>query len=200
MVYYIKFTPERWRKIEGLFKPYIRDIDCWGMFNLIYFSKDIKGDTYISNCDIECLEGVTKTEYNNIDDFINKAMESIKTVFTKADLKSGMVVELKNGGMYLVVNNSLISTSGQMYLDNYNDNLEYIENNCHVDRPDFSEGWSINKVFMKDPHTWGLGFNGGLTTSLSCIWKRKSLKKVEITMDEIAKKFGISVTQLRIKE
>lgn len=47
--------------------------------------------------------------------------------FTKSDLKSGMVVELGDGHLYLVVDDLLISDYRFMYLKSYNENLEYQE-------------------------------------------------------------------------
>lgn len=108
----------------------------------------------------------------------------------KKHLRSGMVVEYVNGERRLVVDLMgeliLISNEGSHPLSSYREDLTCL----------FYE-LTINKVFIVSP--------GHLTYMLSknnpCvqIWKRPN-PVTEVTLDEIAEKFGIDVKQLKIKK
>lgn len=110
--------------------------------------------------------------------------------FTKNDLKTGMIVELNNGNRYLLVNDTLIGVTGQMNFSHYNENLIYNGDNTY----------NINKVYLHENHYWGRGFNETLKSlcGATLLWERP--KEVELTMQEIADKFGIPVEQLKIKK
>lgn len=118
-------------------------------------------------------------------------------MFTKKDLKTGMVVKTRNNTMLLVVDDKLISVSGFLRLTEYNDDL------IITDEPDsnIQSGFDIMEVY--EVNSWGLGFSRVLSyveekTFGKLIWKRKEIK--EVTMQEIADKLGIPVENLRIKE
>lgn len=119
-------------------------------------------------------------------------------MFTKKDLKTGMVVKTRNNTMLLVVDDKLISVSGFLRLTEYNDDLTI------TDEPDsnIQSGFDIMEVY-DDINSWGLGFSSGLSYVEKkkwgkLIWKRKEIK--EVTMQEIADKFNIPVDKLRIKK
>ena len=77
-----------------------------------------------------------------------------------------------------------------MRLEDYNDDLTVI------DEHDNSGKWNIDKVFKV---TTGCSIDAMLSGSfLEPFWKRQ--KEVELTMDEIAEKFGIPVENLKIKK
>lgn len=107
----------------------------------------------------------------------------------KSDLKPGMVVEYANGGRRLVIefNDELFLLSNNSWADlmHYNSDLE-----CS-----YNKDFTINKVYNP-------GYMQGLNSMLEdihfCIWERP--KSVELTMEEIAEKFGINVEQLKIKK
>lgn len=106
----------------------------------------------------------------------------------KSDLKPGMVIEYANGERRLVVE--------------FHDTLALLSNNSWGDLENISEGLecSINKDFTinKVYEPWSmLGLSSMLKCVHPCIWERKS---VELTMEEIAEKFGINVEQLKIKK
>lgn len=105
----------------------------------------------------------------------------------KKHLRSGMIVEYSNGERKLITDIRgeliLISEDGFQPLSEYNENLTI--NNC----PDIT----INKIGLSCPSSLkGMFFNATI------IWERS--KEVELTMDEIAEKFGIDVKQLKIKK
>ena len=112
----------------------------------------------------------------------------------KQDIQLGMVVEYHCGKRALVisVNNKVLfsNNNGYMRLENYNDDLLVV--NRHED----SGKWDIDKVFDV---TFGCSIDTMLNDSLlRLLWERQ--KEVELTMQEIADKFGIPVEQLKIKK
>lgn len=171
----------------------------WGEFPLLVINAD--GD--LGSC--INLASSAATNYNrelvtNVEEFLERAAKlkgftynrkdkKMEKEFTKADLKSGMVVKAKNNKMYLVVGDKMISDDGFMYLSHYNNDLK---NSC----PEFD----IVEVH-DDVTCWGKGFSKGLSYVSGegkLLWKRKELK--EYTMQEIADKLGIPVEELRIKK
>jgi hypothetical protein len=112
----------------------------------------------------------------------------------KQDIQLGMVVEYHCGKKALVisVNDEVLfsDTFGYMRLKDYNDDLTVI------DRHDDSGKWDIDKVFKV---TLGCSIDTMLSGNfLKLFWERQ--KEVELTMDEIAEKFGIPVKNLKIKK
>jgi hypothetical protein len=107
----------------------------------------------------------------------------------KSDLKPGMVTEYANGGRRLVIefNDELFLLSNDNWADlkYHNSNLE-----CSI-----AEDFTINKIYQPKVV---LGLDILLNSVLPCIWERP--KSVELTMEEIAEKFGINVEQLKIKK
>lgn len=106
----------------------------------------------------------------------------------KADLKPGMVVEYANGNRRLVVviNNELYLIGKHMFaiVESFSDDLE-CANNSDI---------NIVKVFQPKE---AASLNS-LLDCTNCIWERP--KEVIVTMDEIAKKFGCDVSQLKIRK
>lgn len=111
----------------------------------------------------------------------------------KSDLKPGMVVEYANGDRRLVIefNNKLFLLSNDKWGD-----LGYytLDLKC----PGTGD-FDINKIYQPQFMT---GFDSMLKDVYDCIydciWERP--KPVELTMKEIAEKFGINVEQLKIKK
>lgn len=108
---------------------------------------------------------------------------------TLGDLKPGIVIEYADNRrrMIGIFNNKLTFYDSCSYLeveDKYTTTLEY--------RTD--SRLNINKVFIiREPASLYTMINSAI-----CIWERPQI--LEVTMDEIAKKFGIPVNQLKIKE
>lgn len=116
-----------------------------------------------------------------------KDMETNKNSFTKENLQSGMIVEFRNGIKCLVVNNRetyfLLGINDYHLLDNYTNNLE----SCVKD-------FDIVKVYTHR-------CTGTLKFILEhnmhkLIWQRK----VVITKQEIANKFGVNINDIEINE
>jgi hypothetical protein len=112
----------------------------------------------------------------------------------KQDIQLGMVVEYHCGKKALVisVNDEVLfsDNNGYMRLKEYNDDL------LVIDRHNDSDKWDIDKVFKV---TLGCSIDTMLKGNfLKLLWERQ--KEVELTMDEIAEKFGIPVKNLKIKK
>ena len=100
--------------------------------------------------------------------------------FTKADLRNRMVVELRCGGFYLVVDDYLLSANGFMLLSQYNEELKFYEYNR------YDKDWDIIRIYARTsylPSTTG--------SHLNKVWERPEIK--EITITEIEEKFGCKV-------
>lgn len=105
---------------------------------------------------------------------------------TLEDLKPGMVIE-HSGGKRLVY-----EMRGEKF--GIIDNAHCPLNDYRKDLTSDIFGCDINKVYI-------VNTSSDLKTMLRyavLIWERS--KEVELTMDEIAKKFGIDVSQLKIKK
>lgn len=133
----------------------------------------------------------------SVDEFISEVKKelNIKMVdkeFTLDELKPGMVVEYRNGSKRLVVsiNNRLHFISDYEHLDNI-ENIYNKDLTCIPER-----NFDIMKIY-KVPKIAGLNYLLNINPK-KLIWKRPAIK--ELTLKEIADKFGYSVKQIRIKE
>lgn len=104
-------------------------------------------------------------------------------LFTKSDLKDGMVVEHRDGDRYMVLGNILISDEGNWELGCYNNNLIYDGCHdydiCYVYRVKSTLEMDFEDIFRKDDY-------------LELIWKREEPYK-EMTVEEIEKQLGHKV-------
>lgn len=194
-------------------KPYL---DKWGYKNVAIDDNVWEGcplliinlDGNVGRCANAVLgfKGAYNRELvNDVEEFLYRAAmlkgfnyKKEDNMFTKKDLKTGMVVKTRNNTMFLVVDDKLIATAGFGLLIEYNDDLTVI------DQPDsnIQSGFDIMEVY-DEVNCWGWGFARALSFVEKkdwgkLIWKRKEIK--EVTMQEIANKFGIPVENLRIKD
>lgn len=97
-------------------------------------------------------------------------------MFTKKNLKTGMVVETADGDRFLVIlgyiNNSkegiLLNTDSWMSLERFTNTLEY-------DNSEFENEWSIVKVFNYKVY----GLSPMLNKPENLIWERKKEEEVD---------------------
>ena len=115
--------------------------------------------------------------------------EKIKTM-TKSDLKNGMVVELRNGKRFLIVNDrgfgedSSITLNGFMgYDENLNDIMRYSE-------------FDIIKIYKTEGNTFKTLFNN---ERLSLIWERKKQPKLSEKDKKVIKK-GLKILNQNCKQ
>lgn len=193
----IKCTPALWEYI----KPYL---EKWGyIFGSVgIFEKyqllviNYNGGKMCTNVHISEQFDYNRELVTNVEEFLERAAKlkgftykrKDMKEFTKADLKSGMVVITRNKWEALVVNDLLLFHSGFEPLSNYTDDLV-------ISEKDFEE-FDIVKVYAQS-NTWAGGTNESFPKE-KLLWDREGVK--EYTMQEIADKLGIPVEQLRIKK
>lgn len=129
--------------------------------------------------------------YKRYDFIILEWSDFMEKEFTKDDLKVGMLVVVRCGYKYLVAKND----NEGMFFTNEDGWTEY--NTKHNDmRSTMCEDFDIIKVYSM-PSKNRDAFNYS-TENRTLLFERKEPK--ELTMQEIADKFGIPVDQLKIKK
>lgn len=101
-------------------------------------------------------------------------------MFTKNDLKDGMVVETRDSVRYIVVGNRLIGNNGFLILADYDDDL------CDMDGYDEKEGRSPYDIMMVFDVVNDLQVNGAVGKPL---FERKSIKESFKSNESKAKDF-----------
>lgn len=96
--------------------------------------------------------------------------------FTKADLKDGMVVEQRDGDMYLVLAGMVVRKRGYNRIGDYDDDLK-----CAG-----YTGGDIVKVYRITPGSLGCIKDVFIKGNLELIWERKEPKKM--TIEEMRQK------------
>ena len=96
--------------------------------------------------------------------------------FTKADLKDGMVVEQRDGDMYLVLAGMVVRKRGYNRIGDYDDDLK-----CAG-----YTGGDIVKVYRITPGSLGCVEHVFIKCNLELIWERKEPKKM--TVEEMRQK------------
>lgn len=102
-------------------------------------------------------------------DYMNKE-------FTKADLKDGMVVEQRDGNMYLVLAGMAVRKSKRNSIVGYTDDLKWKG----------YTGGDIVKVYRITPKSLGCIEDAFIKNNLELIWERTEPKKM--TVEEMRKK------------
>ena len=96
--------------------------------------------------------------------------------FTKADLKDGMVVEQRDGNMYLVLAGKAVRKGRCNHIDGYTDDLKW----------EGYTGGDIVKVYRITPESLGCIEDVFIKSNLELIWERTESKKM--TVEEMRKK------------
>lgn len=96
--------------------------------------------------------------------------------FTKSDLKDGMVVEQRDGGMYLVLAGTTVGKGECNYIDGYTDDLKW----------EGYTGGDIVKVYRITPESLGCIEDVFIKSNLELIWERTESKKM--TVEEMREK------------
>lgn len=114
----------------------------------------------------------------------HKWIAPMKQKELKDYLKPGYVIEYDNGSRFVITqdvhgNNFGLQLGAAIMWDGLSI-LDYIVKVYQIDRPG-----ALHKTFMHDTH-------------LTLVWEKP--KEVELTMQQIADKFGIDVNQLKIKK
>lgn len=96
--------------------------------------------------------------------------------FTKADLKDGMVVEQRDGDMYLVLAGMVVRKGRCNHIDGYTDDLKW----------EGYTGGEIVKVYRITPESLGCIEDVFIKNNLELIWERTETKKM--TIEEMRQK------------
>ena len=96
--------------------------------------------------------------------------------FIKADLRDGMVVEQRDGGMYLVLAGTTVGKGEHNSIVGYTDGLKWAG----------YKGGDIVKVYRITPGSLGCIEDVFIKSNLELIWERKEPKKM--TVEEMRKK------------
>ena len=135
--------------------------------------------------------------YECIADFCKKYNIKFKAdnLFTKEDLKVGMIVELRSKNRYFVMDkDKLLSKYGNMSLASYNNDLEFSNDVDYNNDLEFSddvekdEAWDIIKVFKSNANNLNTLFQDD---TLELLWEREIVK--EMTLAEIEEQLGYKI-------
>lgn len=96
--------------------------------------------------------------------------------FTKADLRDGMVVEQRDGNMYLVLAEEVVRRGGRNHIGGYDDDLKW----------EGYTGGDIVKVYRITPESLGCIKDVFIKGNLELIWERTESKKM--TVEEMKQK------------
>ena len=102
--------------------------------------------------------------------------DCMKKEFTKADLKDGMLVEQRDGGMYLVLAGTAVGKGEHNSINGYTDGLKWAG----------YKGGDIVKVYRITPGSLGCIEDVFIKNNLELIWERTETKKM--TVEEMRKK------------
>ena len=166
-----------------------KDLKTWNRYGNFRFTegmKEVFADkaTTISHADHSCgcyhLAGDIMC-YCWTDEMLELAEEK---QFTKADLKTGMVVEIRGGGRYLVIGNRMVNEDDHLLLGDYREDLTDGD-----DMTDFDivKVYEINSDYLYDIE------DVLLHSSLNLIWERKEEVVKEMSVEEIEKELGYKV-------
>jgi hypothetical protein len=106
----------------------------------------------------------------------------------KSDLKNRMVVEMRNGEKYLVVDDYLFEITGKGYmtLDCYQDDLMNNSSSRYIGEEEINRSYDIMKVYQQV-----ISLEEYWLNDKNIIWERKKEEPVEMTFEEIKTKLGI---------
>lgn len=99
----------------------------------------------------------------------SESEENMNKEFTKADLKTGMVVETRNGNRYMVYGTHLVRNLNHVDLNNYDQNMKCVSNNDFDIMKCFDiydDAYSIEDIISPNKFY------------LDLLWKRKPEEKV----------------------
>ena len=110
-----------------------------------------------------------------------------------SDLKTGMVVKMKDGDKFLIVNKYLIGSTNHMLFESYNEDMT---NRSGYECFDIVKVWTLDKMcslnIMLLRPDWLLD-NGHL------IWDRENGDCVDMTLEEVCKALGKNVRIVKEK-
>lgn len=135
------------------------------------YGKNLDETCYYGSGEYSSRDFAEKCNYKILEwsDYMNKE-------FTKADLRDGMVVEQRDGSMYLVLAGMVVRKRGYNRIGDYDDDLK-----CAG-----YTGGDIVKVYRITPGSLGCVEHVFIKCNLELIWERKEPKKM--TIEEMRQK------------
>lgn len=130
-----------------------------------------EGTCYYGNGEYSTRDFAEKYNYKILEwsDYMDKE-------FTKADLRDGMVVEQRDGDMYLVLAGKTVRKGAYNRIDGYTDDLKW----------EGYTGGDIVKVYRITPESLGCIEDVFIKSNLELIWERTESKKM--TVEEMKQK------------
>ena len=130
-----------------------------------------EGTCYYGNGEYSSRDFAEKYNYKILEwsDYMQKE-------FTKADLEDGMVVEQRDGNMYLVLAGKAVRKGRCNHIDGYTDDLKW----------EGYTGGDIVKVYRITPESLGCIEDVFIKSNFELIWERTESKKM--TVEEMRKK------------
>lgn len=153
----------KWRNGES----YLKNTN-YGMCN--------EGTCYYGDGEWSSLDIAEKYNYKILEWSDYMESDYMDKEFTKADLKDGMVVEQRDGNMYLVLAGKAVRKGGCNHIDGYTDDLKW----------EGYTGGDIVKVYRITPESLGCIEDVFIKNNLELIWERKEPKKM--TVEEMRQK------------
>lgn len=157
-------------------------------YNECYFNSSMRiycGKSFIIKNTEERYSLGSRYSLSGISDWVfSDDMLELDPGFTKADLKDGMIIEHRDGDLFIVLGDRIVAKNGYWTLDDYNDDLTD-RNHKGADIVNVYKTKSgvlndIDDVYNKD--------------YLTLIWERKEEPEYkEMTVEEIEEKLGYKV-------
>ena len=105
-----------------------------------------------------------------------------KKPFGKQDLKTGMLVQFRDGDVYMFINDTFVSDEGWLSLDGFDKDLNY----AYDDEYDIMKVSKVFEGYLLMPKNWN-----EKTLNNNLLWEREETKKM--TVSEIQKELGYKI-------
>lgn len=178
----------------------------WDSYPLLIINNGDEIGKY-TNVAMRCISYYNRELVDNVDEFLRRAAALKGFKYNKGDfileeLKPGMIVKFRYGAKMLVIE----TKDHKIALAGINTDSSISEYNSSLCSKSDSK-MDIMQVFEIASKGYSLSslLNSNNDSMLKLIWERPELicerpRVVEVTLQEIADKFGVSIEQLRIKQ
>lgn len=186
----IKYDPEKWEYIKTNLEEFGYNLLCLSRWEFCpYIVLDFVGN--VGKCsNLSERESSNRYEVTNVEEFLEKAATLISKQYKRKDMVKINGIEIKPG-MVITTNNI-----AHWVVFPFEEGLGVV---CYGDKiwgsiGNFILNYKKDITFIRDKVS---SINNSLTSG-KVLWEKS--KKVVITKQEVADKFGISLKNLRIKE
>ena len=104
----------------------------------------------------------------------------------KQDLKTGMLLQFRNGDVYMFINDTFVSNEGWTSLDNFEKDLNYVYN----DELDIMKVSKVLEGYRLIPENWN-----EKTLNNNLLWEREETIKMTVSemQEELEEKLGYKI-------